>query len=232
MAPEVPNTGFKNPNTCSMEQTNRGTWNYGNLELAREISARSLQRRALESCGLWGRSPGFVRKFVKSVDCGPWNTKFLPFIGCMGMRDDDPPLAQFEELVHTNADLSHLVLDGLQAIATTQTRPPRELRLVRVQARRPAGRLDPDPEDGLVRVEVLALGAREVGGLEVHELRAEITEAPKPPHSIAVFTNAPEDARPERWEATLPELADTRLLRVEWTSANGGSVVVAVALHC
>lgn len=147
-------------------------------------------------------------------------------------RGDHPPLAPFEELVHTNADLSHLVLDGLQSIATAPTRPPRELKLVRVEARRPAGRLDPDPEDGLVRVEVLALGAREVGGLGMHELKAELVELPKPPHVVAVFTDAPEDAAPERWEAALPELADTKTVRVEWTPSGGGSVVVAVALVC
>ena len=92
-------------------------------------------------------------------------------------RGDDPPLAPFEELVHTNADLSHLVLDGLQSSVTTPTRPPRELKVVRVEARRSAGRLDPDPEDGLVRVEVLALGAHEVGGLGMHELKAELVLA-------------------------------------------------------
>ena len=147
-------------------------------------------------------------------------------------RGDDPPLAPFEELVHTNADLSHLGLDGLQSIATTPTRPPRELKLVRVEARRPTGRLDPDPEDGLVRIEVLALGAREVGGLGMHELRAELVECPKPPHVVAVFTDAPEDAAPERWDAALPSLADIETVRVEWTSSGGGSVVVAVALVC
>ena len=147
-------------------------------------------------------------------------------------RGDDPPLAPFEELVHTNADLSHLVLDGLQSSVTTPTRPPRELKVVRVEARRSAGRLDPDPEDGLVRVEVLALGAHEVGGLGMHELKAELVECPKPPHVVAVFTDAPEDAAPERWEAALPELADVETLSVEWTPSSGGSVVVAVALLC
>jgi hypothetical protein len=148
----------------------------------------------------------------------------------MASHHDDPPLAQFEELVHTNLDLSHMVLDGLQSIATTPTRPPRELRLIRVNARRPQSRLDPDPEDGLVRVEVLSLGPREVGGLEMHELKAEITEQVKPPHQVAVSTNAPEDATPERWEVDLPENADTKSLRAEWTPKDGGSVVVAVAL--
>ena len=63
-----------------------------------------------------------------------------------------------------------------------------------------------------------------------HELKAEITEQVKPPHQVAVSTNAPEDATPERWEVDLPENADTKSLRAEWTPKDGGSVVVAVAL--
>jgi hypothetical protein len=66
----------------------------------------------------------------------------------------------------------------------------------------------------------------------MHELKAELVELPKPPHVVAVFTDAPEDAAPERWEAALPELADTKTVRVEWTPSGGGSVVVAVALVC
>lgn len=150
--------------------------------------------------------------------------------GGMASRDNDPPLAQFEDLTHTNADLRHMVLDGLQSIATAPTRRTRELRLVKVTQRRPVHRLDPDPEDGVVRVEVISLGPREVGGLEMHELRAEIVELAKPPHEVAVFTNAPEDATPERWTRHLPFNADLKTTRAEWTPRDGGSLVIAVAL--
>ena len=86
----------------------------------------------------------------------------------------DPPLAYGEELTHTNADLSHMILDGLHATATAPSRPPRRLPVV-TRATRFAPSRDPG-EDGLVRVEVLALGPREIGGLAIDELRVELFE--------------------------------------------------------
>ena len=118
----------------------------------------------------------------------------------------DPPLAYGEELTHTNADLSHMILDGLHATATAPSRPPRRLPVV-TRATRFAPSRDPG-EDGLVRVEVLALGPREIGGLAIDELRVELFETKTPPHRVVVSTDAPGDACPASWEAVVDPLVD------------------------
>ena len=126
---------------------------------------------------------------------------------------------------HTNADLSHPILDGLAAAA----RIPRLPRAVPVSSvdHRFVSSLDPDA-DGLVRVEVLGLGPPQIGGLGKHELRVELHESTRPPHAVVVSTDAPADAIPERWEADVPELAHLATLRAEHC-AREDSLVVTVA---
>ena len=62
-----------------------------------------------------------------------------------------PPLAFGEELTHTNADLSHLILDGLRGGGAEIPRLPRAVPVSSVDHRFVSS-LDPDA-DGLVRVE-------------------------------------------------------------------------------
>ena len=141
----------------------------------------------------------------------------------------DPPLAFGEELTHTNADLSHLILDGLRGGGADIPRLPRAVPVSSVD-RRFVSSLDPDSE-GLVRVEVLGLGPPEIGGLGKHELRVELHESSRPPHAVVVSTDAPADALPERWEADVPQFADLATLRAEHC-AREDSLVVTVALLC
>ena len=142
----------------------------------------------------------------------------------------DPPLAYGEELTHTNADLSHMILDGLHATATAPSRPPRRLPVV-TRATRFAPSRDPG-EDGLVRVEVLALGPREIGGLAIDELRVELCETKTPPHRVVVSTDAPGDACPASWEAVVDPLVDVATMRGEHCPADGGALAVTAALMC
>ena len=130
-----------------------------------------------------------------------------------------------EELTHTNADLSHLILDGLRGGAEI----PR-LRAVPVSSvdHRFVSSLDPDA-DGLVRVEVLGLGPQ-IGGLGKHELRVELHESTRPPHAVVVSTDAPADAIPERWKLTC-RVAHLATLRAEHCAREDSLAATAALLR-
>ena len=115
-------------------------------------------------------------------------------------RPPDPPLAAGEDITHTNADTSHLVLAGAQRgrTSTVTPLPPVPLPVLATDAPFTPS-LDADPAEGLVRVEVLSC---DVAGLARDEVAVELFQSARgAPHRVLVSTNAPDDAVPERWEA-------------------------------
>ena len=114
-------------------------------------------------------------------------------------RPPDPPLAAGEDITHTNADTSHLVLGAQRGRTSTVTPlPPVPLPVVATDAPFTPS-LDADPAEGAVRVEVLSC---DVAGLARDEVAVELFQSARgAPHTVLVSTNAPDDAVPERWEA-------------------------------
>jgi hypothetical protein len=89
-----------------------------------------------------------------------------------------PPLAPGEDLTHTNADLSAALLNSLPTVKLNV--PPLKVPIVKVERAFTAS-MDPDPVDGLVRLQVLTCDVR---GLSMRELRARPHTAPPLQHQL------------------------------------------------
>ena len=93
-----------------------------------------------------------------------------------GAHGDDVPLAFGENITHTNADMSEMVLGAMQSVSRDTALPPMPIKLHRTDTC--FDLTSPDPgEDGLVRH---ALVVADVAGLQMDELRWSSSGAAHP----------------------------------------------------
>ena len=131
-----------------------------------------------------------------------------------GARGEDVPLAFGENITHTNADMSEMVLGAMQSVSRDTALPPMPIKLHRTDTC--FDLTSPDPgEDGLVRH---ALVVADVAGLQMDELQVELFQRGAPPHTLVVSTKTGEycDFAPERWECDVLVDVDLPTIRAEY----------------
>ena len=130
-----------------------------------------------------------------------------------GAPGDDVPLAFGENITHTNADMSEMLLGAMQSVSRDTALPPMPIKLHRAET---CFVESPDPgEDGLVRHVLIEA---DVAGLQMDELRVELFQRGAPPHTLVVSTKTGEycDYAPERWECDVHVDMDLRTVRAEF----------------
>ena len=130
-----------------------------------------------------------------------------------GAPGDDFPLAFGENITHTNADMSEMLLGAMQSVSRDTALPPMPIKLHRAET---CFVESPDPgEDGLVRHVLIEA---DVAGLQMDELRVELFQRGAPPHTLVVSTKTGEycDYAPERWECDVDVDMDLRTVRAEF----------------